>query len=95
MAKDKYGVPTVIPYLSEPKQYLEGTGFTDESIMQRLRDAGAIVIESSLKKEEAAGQQISIRIDSHPTPYANRVRAAQIKDAVDAQLPDALLAEAK
>jgi hypothetical protein len=95
LAKDKYGVPTVIPYLSQPKQYLEGTGFTDESIMQRLRDAGAIVIESSLKKEEAAGQQISIRIDSHPTPYANRVRAAQIKDAVDAQLPDALLAEAK
>ena len=87
MARAKYGVPTIIPYLSVPKQYLEGTGFTDELIMQRLRDAGAIVIESSLKNEEAAGHQISIRIDGHPTPYANRLRAAQIKAAIDEKCP--------
>jgi hypothetical protein len=95
MAKEKYGAPTVIPYLSVPEQYLAGTGFTDESIMQRLSDAGAIVIQSSLKKEEAAGQQISIRIDSHPTPLANRLRAAQIKAAIDEKLPGVLLADAK
>jgi hypothetical protein len=95
MAKEKYGVPTVIPYLSQPKEYLAGTGFTDESIMQRLRDAGAIVIESSLKKDEAAGQQISIRIDGHPTPLANRLRAAQIKGAIDEKLPGVLLADVK
>ena len=95
MAREKYGVPTIVPYLSVPKQYLEGTGFTDESIMQRLRDAGAIVIASSLKNEEAAGHQISIRIDGHPTPYANRLRAAQIKAAIDEKLSDILLSDAK
>jgi hypothetical protein len=95
LAREKYGVPTIIPYLSEPASYLAGTGFTDESIMQRLRDSGAIVIESSLRKEAAAGQPISIRIDGHPTPLANRLRAAQIKAVVDEKIPDALLADAK
>lgn len=95
LAKEKYDAPTIIPYLTQPASYLAGTGFTDESIMQRLRDAGAIVIDSSLRNEAAAGQQISIRIDSHPTPLANRLRAAQIKDAIDEKVPDALLADAK
>ena len=45
MAKEKYGAPTLIPYLRVPEQYLAGTGFTDESIMRRLSDAGAIVVE--------------------------------------------------
>jgi hypothetical protein len=95
MAKEKYGAPTIIPYLRQPKEYLEGTGFTDDAIMQRLSDAGAIVIDASLSKEAAGGAQISIRIDGHPTPLANRLRAAQIKSAIDEKLPGVLLADAK
>ncbi len=95
LAKQKYGVATIIPYLRVPDKYLQGTGFTDDAIMQRLTGAGAIVIDASLEKEKAAGEQISIRIDGHPTAYANRVRAAQIKAAIDEKLPGVLLADAK
>jgi hypothetical protein len=95
MAKEKYGVPTIIPYLRVPKDYLQGTGFTDDAIMERLSNAGAIVIDASLRKEEAGGAQISIKGDGHPTPYANRVRAAQIKAAIDEKLSGVLLSDAK
>ncbi len=95
MAKDKYGVATVIPYLRVPAAYLQASGFTDDAIMARLRSAGAVVIDASLQKEEAAGAQISIKGDGHPTPYANRVRAELIKDAVSEQLSGAQLSEAK
>ena len=47
-AKEKYGVATLIPYLRARKDYLGGTGFSDESIIARLREGGAIVIDASL-----------------------------------------------
>jgi hypothetical protein len=78
-----------------PAEYLQASGFTDDAIMARLRSAGAVVIDASLQKEEAAGAQISIKGDGHPTPYANRVRAELIKDAVSEQLSGAQLSEAK
>ena len=43
----------------------------------------------------AGGAQISIKGDGHPTPCANRVRAAQIKAAIDEKLSRVLLADAK
>jgi hypothetical protein len=43
----------------------------------------------------AGGAQISIKGDGHPTPCANRVRAAQIKAAIDEKLSGVLLADAK
>jgi hypothetical protein len=95
MAKEKYGVPTLIPYLRVPKAYLQATGFTDDEIMQRLREAGAIVIDASLFDAEAAGQRISIKGDGHPTPLANRLRAQMIKTAIDQKLSNILLSDAK
>ena len=78
-----------------PKDYLQATGFTDDAIIERLRNAGAIIIDASLQKEEAAGAQISIKGDGHPTPYANRVRAGQIKAAIDEKLSDVRISDAK
>lgn len=62
LAKDKYGVPTLIPYLRVPPEYLRKTGFTDDAIMARLRDAGAIVIDASLDAQKCRrGDQHSRR----------------------------------
>lgn len=81
LAKAKYGVPTIILYCeARGGAYLRGTGFSTEAVIQRLRDGGAVVIDASLEKEEAAGMAITIPGDSHPTPAANRLRAAILKD---------------
>ncbi|MGH6796645.1 MAG: SGNH/GDSL hydrolase family protein, partial [Methylocella sp.] len=55
LAKEKYGVATLIPYLRlrASEDYLAGTGFSDDSIIARLREGGAIVIDASLADEEA------------------------------------------
>ncbi|MGH6845411.1 MAG: SGNH/GDSL hydrolase family protein [Methylocella sp.] len=94
LAKEKYGVATLIPYLRvrAGEDYLGGTGFTDESIIARLREGGAIVIDASLAEEEAQGALISIPGDGHPTPFANRARAAMVKNYVEQQMPSILRA---
>jgi hypothetical protein len=95
MAKEKYSVPTIVPYLRQPAQYLQGTGFTDDAIMERLTKAGAIVIDATLQKEEDSGAPIWIRIDRHPTAYANRLRAELIKTYIDQNMSNILLSQAK
>lgn len=83
LAKEKYGVPTLIPFLRSPDAYLSGTGFSNETIMERLKQGGAGVIDVSLLKEEAGGAKISIPGDGHPTPLANRMRAAMLKNYIE------------
>jgi hypothetical protein len=95
IAKEKYGVPTLIPYLRVPKEYLQASSLTDDWIMDRLRAAGAIVIDASLEKEAAAGAQISIKGDGHPTAYANRLRAELIKTAIEGNQSNVVLLDAK
>jgi hypothetical protein len=65
LAKEKYGVLTLIPYLRVPEAYLHdldaekffvATGFTDDEIVRRLQDGGAMVVAASLAKEEASGR---------------------------------------
>ncbi|WP_374306450.1 SGNH/GDSL hydrolase family protein [Methylocella sp.] len=92
-ARSKYGVPTLIPYLRVPREYLAETGFTDEAIMDRLRAAGAIVVDASLREDEAAGKLISIKGDGHPTPYANVRRAEMIKAAIEQNLSGGFVSE--
>jgi hypothetical protein len=91
LAKEKYGVATLVPYLTNPG-YLKGTGFSDDEIVQRLRDGGAMVVDVSLAKEEAAGAKLRIEGDGHPTPLANRLRASIIKDYIDNRMPGILVA---
>lgn len=86
LAKTKYGVQTLLPYLRVEEDYLRATGFTDDEIVRRLQDGGALVVDVSLAKEEASGATISIPGDSHPTPYANRIRALLIKNYIEQHL---------
>jgi hypothetical protein len=92
LAKEKYGVPTIVLYFNynEPWDCLRGTGFSDDVIMQRLKDGGAIVIDVSLDKEEAAGAPIKIPGDGHFTPLANRIRASKLKSYLEQSMPETL-----
>lgn len=90
MAKEKYGVATFIPFIRAGKNYLGGTGFTDESIIARLREGGAVVVDASLAEAEAQGDVISIPGDGHPTPFANRARAVMLQDYIGRQMPGML-----
>ncbi|MGH6858440.1 MAG: SGNH/GDSL hydrolase family protein [Methylocella sp.] len=95
LAKEKYGVPTVIPFLQVPEIYLHRTSFSNAAIMKRLREGGAIVIDASLADEEAKGALISIKGDGHPTPFANRARAVLLENYIDRQMPGILRAASK
>ncbi|MDQ6867773.1 MAG: SGNH/GDSL hydrolase family protein, partial [Pseudomonadota bacterium] len=94
LAKEKYGVATLIPYIRYIPEngYLKGTGFSDDEIVQRLRDGGAMVVDVSLAKEEAAGAKLSIEGDGHPTPLANRLRASLLEDCIETHMPGILVA---
>ncbi|MGO9672650.1 MAG: SGNH/GDSL hydrolase family protein [Methylocella sp.] len=91
LAKAKYGVPTLIPFLRSTDEYLRGTGFTNESIIQRLREGGADVLDVSLVKEESEGAKISIPGDGHPTALANRLRAEMLRAYIAQRLAYILL----
>ena len=91
LAKEKYGVATLIPYIPADG-YLNGTGFSDDEIIQRLRDGGAMVVNVSLAKDEAAGAKLRIEGDVHPTPLANRLRASIIKAYIENHMPGILVA---
>ncbi len=93
LAKEKYQVTTLIPYLTSPPGTLDGTGFTEEQIMQRLRDGGAVVIDVSLHKEEADGAAIRIPRDEHPTPLANRLRAKILETHIAQRMSGILLSQ--
>jgi hypothetical protein len=90
LAKKKYGVPAIVLYLKQP-EYVRGTGFSEDMIMQRLEDGGAVVIDASLHNEEAAGTTIGIPGDGHPTPLANRLRAGILKNYVEQNMSGVLV----
>jgi hypothetical protein len=92
LAKEKYGVVTLIPYIPDVG-YLKGTGFGDDEIVQRLRDGGAMIVDVSLVEDESTGAKLTIEGDGHPTPLANRLRASIIKDYIE-HMPGILVAGA-
>ncbi len=93
LAREKYHAATLIPYIAN-HWYLKGTGFSDDEIVQRFRDGGAMVVDVSLAKEFAAGAKLSIVGDegAHPTPLANRLRASLLKDSIENRMPGILVA---
>jgi hypothetical protein len=95
LAKEKYGAAALIPYLRSTDDYLRGTGFSDETIIARLTEAGATVIDVTLAPEEAQGAVISIPGDGHPTPLANQLRAKLLADSIGQQMPGILHAASK
>lgn len=86
IAKEKYNVPLLIPYIRTPG-YLRLTGFTDDEIIKRLKEGGAFVVDVSLAQEEAQGLPVIIPNESHPTGLANRLRAAILKSYIAGNLP--------
>jgi hypothetical protein len=94
LAKQKYGVPTLIAYIRSGDERLGGTGFDDAGIVKRLEKAGAYVLDVSLLKEQAAGTTILIPGDDHPTASANRIRAAMLKTYIERNLPETLNSDA-
>jgi hypothetical protein len=91
LAKEKYSVVTLIPYSKNP-DYLEGTGFSDNEIVQRLQDGGAMAVDFSLAQEAAIGAPLIIKGDGHPTPLANRLKASILKDYIEDHMPGILVA---
>jgi hypothetical protein len=87
LVREKYGVPTLILYLSYDS-YVRRAGTTDQQIMQRLRDAGLLVVNADLDAKDFPGQDLGIPGDGHPTGVANRARALIVRDAL-AGLPTA------
>ncbi|HEY0145962.1 MAG TPA: SGNH/GDSL hydrolase family protein [Methylovirgula sp.] len=82
LAKTKYGVPTLIPFIRVPEGYLRPTGFSNNDIIRRLRDGGADVIDVSLDKQQAAGEPVIIQGDDHATGLGNHLRATWLKDYI-------------
>ena len=85
LAKEKYNVPTIILYDHEisdsnSKDHFRAIGFSDDAIIERLKEGGASVIDVSLEKEKGSAAPISIPDDGHPTPLANRMRAVILKN---------------
>ncbi|ACK49526.1 conserved hypothetical protein [Methylocella silvestris BL2] len=89
LAKTKYHAPTIVPYLNG-HGYLAQTGFTDATIIERLRQGGAMVIDASLEKEFAEGQPLVIKGDGHPTALAHRLRMEALKAYIEQNLPGVL-----
>jgi hypothetical protein len=90
LAKEKYGVATLIPYI-QTDGYLKETGFSDDEIVRRLRDGGAMVVDVSLVENEATGA-LSIKGEGHPTPLASQLRASMLKDYIENRMPGILVA---
>jgi hypothetical protein len=81
VARQKYGVPTLIVYLPEHVDYA-GPGYDHEEIRRKLREGGLLVIDGGIDPQDYPGQDLSIPGDGHPTGLANRIRAQRVKDFI-------------
>jgi hypothetical protein len=99
LAREQYHVPTLalyvpISYVYLFGNYLEKSGYTDQQIMQKLRDGGAEVIDGTLKRADYPQLMLNIPGDGHPTGAANRLWAEMIKAWWDAHAQTLLGARA-
>jgi hypothetical protein len=82
LARDKYGATTLVIY--EPNEpYLRPLGYTDEQLMQRLRDGGLVVVDGALDPAAYPGQDLAIPGEGHPTAVANRAWAMLVQRYVE------------
>jgi hypothetical protein len=78
LAHDKYGAPTLIVYSRNSDTYLRHSGLTEEGVIQRMRQAGLDVIDTTLDPKDFPGTPLKIPGDGHPTGAANAARARLI-----------------
>lgn len=81
VARQKYGVPTLIVYLPEHVDYA-GPGYDHEEIKRKLREGGLLVIDGGIDPRDYPGQDLLIPGEGHPTGLANRIRAQRVKDFI-------------
>src|SRR5262249_47303565 len=79
LARQKYGVPTVILYLPAGAGYLKNSGYTDDEIKEFFEKAGLAVIDATLDQQKYPDQALTMPGDGHPTGLANRARAELVK----------------
>jgi hypothetical protein len=91
LAEEKYGTRTIIPYLRDAGYLRSTTRFTDDIVMARLREGGALVVDASLRSQEKAGAVLTIRGDGHPTPLGHRLRARMLKEYLAQHMASALV----
>ena len=93
IAREKYGVETLVPYVRSWAAYLAGTGYDDDAIIRGLQARGVSVLDVTLKDDPAKKPVYAIAGDGHPTLAANIIRAHQIAEALKGvKLPGADLA---
>ena len=81
LVRDKYGATLVI---YEPNEaYLRPVGYTDQQLMQRLRDGGLVVVDGALDPAAYPGQDLTIPGEGHPTAVANRAWAMLVQRYVE------------
>lgn len=93
LAREKYGVETLIPYLYADDAYMRGAGITNEEVMEMLRQNGARVVDVSLEAERRAGEALAIPGDGHPSALANRLRARLLKSYVSQDMSGVLVSK--
>ena len=81
VAREKYGAPTIVFYLSH-SGYPETGGYTDDQVIERLRAGGLTVIDGGLDLRDFPGQDVFIPGDGHPTAVAHRMRAEKLRDGL-------------
>lgn len=84
ISKERYGVPTLVPYVRAAPDYLAGTGYDEDAVIAAMRAQGIWVVDMSLPDDREKGKVYSIPGDGHPTPAANVIRARLIADALKA-----------
>jgi hypothetical protein len=77
IAREKYGVPTIIFYMPAADDAQRG-GYTAAEVADRLRAGGLIVVDGTLDLSAFPGQELFIPGDGHPTGVANREWARQL-----------------
>jgi lysophospholipase L1-like esterase len=89
LAREQYHAPTLVLYVPISyvylfENYLQKSGYTDQEIMQKLRDGGAEVIDGTLKPTDYPHLTLNLPKDGHPTGASNRLWAEMIKAWRDA-----------
>lgn len=85
LAHDKYGLPIIVYYLSDPTPF-RGTSWSNARIMKDLENAGAKVLSYNIPDEYKAPYLIIG--DTHPTGLANSIHAARLATYIEKTFPD-------
>lgn len=89
LSRDKYHVPLVVLYVKPAPHYLDGTGFTNAMVRDRLQGAGAHLIDADV--EGKPGDVLRIPGDGHPTGTLNHLLARKLVDDLGKTMPEVLV----